>query len=73
MIETVLNRNGNLNDLSFLKFYNSLKPYKSEIKKLRDFSKQKITICDRQFDLNVFLLSNIDEYISEASIEICIS
>ena len=73
MIETVLNRNGNLNDLSFLKFYNSLKPYKSEIKKLRDFSKQKITICDRQFDLNVYLLSNIDEYISEASIEICIS
>lgn len=62
-----------MNNLIFTKFYNSLKPYRSEIKKLKDFSGRKITIYGRQFDLNVYLLTNMDEYISEASIEICMS
>lgn len=51
------------------KLKNSLRPYESEIKPLYDFADKKIIINSHEYDLQVFLLKQINESDFEITIK----
>lgn len=51
-----LDKPQNMQELLWVKFKTSLKPYSSEIVKLRDFANKKVFISGQMYDLKVFIL-----------------
>lgn len=52
--------NESLQNLVWLKLQRALSPYQGEVKKIRDFADKKVTIGEREYDLNVILLEQLD-------------
>lgn len=53
-----------------IKLKNNLGAYKNEIKRIRDFSEKKVTLCGNVYDLKVVLLERVSESEYAASIKI---
>lgn len=51
----------NMQDLLWIKLKTTLKPYSSEIKKLKNFADKKVCISGQTYDLKVFILEKQSE------------
>lgn len=59
-----------ISSLITYKMKHNLKPYESEIQPLRDFADKKVIIGSREYDLQVFLLQQINDRDYEITIEL---